>query len=79
MTEYTMFNEQVIDLGNQTSCIPVVEVIKSLPYLVLKEDALKLGAITLMIGIVLGAVTTYFLMKAIQERKEERERRNHAK
>ena len=57
------------DSTNFTQCVPMEEIVKSMPYLVMKSDALQLAQMCLLIGLFIGATVTYFIMKEIERRK----------
>lgn len=43
---------QSVDLGNASSCIPVEQFIAILPNIVLKQDAINLGALCFIAGLI---------------------------
>jgi hypothetical protein len=54
MSEYdiVMVTQTPIDLNNASSCIPVEQFMAMLPNIVLKQDAINLGLLCFVIGLI---------------------------
>lgn len=58
-----------LNISNITGCIPVEKVIESMPYLVLKQDALNLATICFFAGFIIGLAGMWYWMTAREEDK----------
>ena len=52
MSQYDIVQQAPIDLNNVSSCIPQEQFMAILPELVLKTDAIKLGLLCFVVGMV---------------------------